>query len=106
MGAHSAKGALKKQRTPKSATKSTDRITVRNKPLCLLAEEALSGYFSTLNGHKPHDLHTFVMGQVERPLLQKVLSYTNGNQSVAAEILGLNRGTLRKKLQAYDLLSR
>ena len=35
---------------------------------------------------------------------KSVLSYANGNQSVAAEILGLNRGTLRKKLQAYDLL--
>lgn len=100
MGAKSTKAAQKKPRAQKAA----DRITVRNKPLCVLAEEALNGYFSTLNGHRPGDLHTFVMGQVEKPLLEKVLSYTNGNQSVAAEILGLNRGTLRKKLQAYDLL--
>lgn len=100
MGAQSANGTHKKQR----ASKSADRIAVRNKPLSLLTEEALNGYFSTLNGHKPADLHAFVMGQVERPLLEKVLRYADGNQSVAAQILGLNRGTLRKKLQAYDLL--
>jgi Fis family transcriptional regulator, factor for inversion stimulation protein len=101
MGAKSSKGASKKQRAPKT---TTDRIAVRNKPLSALTEEALNGFFSTLNGHHPGDLHTLVMGQVERPLLAKVMSYTNGNQSVAAEILGLNRGTLRKKLHAYDLL--
>ena len=100
MGAKSGQSAPRKSRRKPAS----ERIAVRNKPLSALAEEALSGYFSTLNGHRPGDLHEFVMGQVERPLLEKVLSYTNGNQSVAAEILGLNRGTLRKKLQAYDLL--
>jgi Fis family transcriptional regulator len=45
------------------------------------------------------------MGEVERPLLSAVLGYTNGNQCEAAEILGINRGTLRKKLKAYKLRS-
>lgn len=103
MGAHSAKSTHRKQR---AASRIVDRIAVRNKPLSVLTEEALNGYFSTLNGYKPGDLHAFVMGQVEKPLLEKVLSYAHGNQSVAAQILGLNRGTLRKKLQAYDLLQK
>lgn len=98
MGAH-AKVASKTRNA-----KPEERISVKSKPLCVLTEEALNGYFSTLNGHRPGDLHTFVMSQVEKPLLERVMSYANGNQSVAAEILGLNRGTLRKKLQAYDLL--
>jgi len=100
MATKSTRAGSKRPRVPKSS----ERISVRNKPLCLLAEEALTGYFSTLNGHRPGDLHEFVMGQVERPLLEQVMSYANGNQSVAAEILGLNRGTLRKKLQVYELL--
>jgi Fis family transcriptional regulator len=76
----------------------------RQKPLSELTDEALSGYFSSLNGHKPADLYQLVIGQVERPLLSAVLTYTRGNQSEAAEILGINRGTLRKKLMAYRLL--
>jgi Fis family transcriptional regulator len=44
------------------------------------------------------------MTEVETPLLMAVLEYTKNNQSKAAEILGLNRGTLRKKLKQYDLL--
>jgi Fis family transcriptional regulator len=65
--------------------------------------EALEGYFSRLNGHKPGDLYQLVLGEVERPLFRAVLDYTNGNQSEAAEILGINRGTLRKKLKTYNL---
>jgi Fis family transcriptional regulator len=45
-----------------------------------------------------------VLQQVEEPLLRLVMTYVNGNQSKAAECLGLNRGTLRKKLQTYNLL--
>ena len=65
--------------------------------------EALDGYFKKLNGHKPGDLYQLVLGQVEKPLFEAVLDYTNGNQSEAAQILGINRGTLRKKLRSYDL---
>ncbi|HMB74478.1 MAG TPA: helix-turn-helix domain-containing protein [Gammaproteobacteria bacterium] len=77
---------------------------MRNKPLHAYAEDAIRGYFHTLNGHKPCELHQFVMAQVERPLLEMTMDYTNGNQSAAAEILGLSRGTLRKRLQTYNLL--
>jgi len=44
------------------------------------------------------------MGEVEKPLFRTIMDYTDGNQSQAAEILGINRGTLRKKLKHYKLL--
>ncbi|MCL4721111.1 MAG: Fis family transcriptional regulator, partial [Gammaproteobacteria bacterium] len=52
----------------------------------------------------PGDLYELVLGEVEAPLFKTVLTYTGGNQSVAAEILGINRATLRKKLRHYQLL--
>jgi Fis family transcriptional regulator len=81
------------------------QVTSRIKPLSALTDEALRSYFATLNGHRPGDLYQLVIGEVERPLLKAVLVYTKGNQSRAAEILGINRGTLRKKLKSYDLAS-
>ena len=86
----------------RSATKKS-KITVRNKPLSTLTDEALRSYFSTLNGHRPGSLYQLVIGEVEKPLLRAVLDYTGGNQSEAADILGINRGTLRKKLRDHNL---
>ena len=77
---------------------------VRNKPLSALTDEALRSYLKSLNGHKPAELYQLVMGEVEKPLFRTVMDYTGGNQSQAAEILGINRGTLRKKLKSYKLL--
>jgi len=68
-----------------------------------LTEEALSKYFKDLNGHQPTNLYDFVIGEVEAPLLQSVMEYTEGNQTIAADILGINRATLRKKLKQYRL---
>ncbi len=67
-------------------------------------EDALEVYFESLNGDRPGDLYELVIGEVERPLFKAVLDYTQGNQSQAAGILGLNRGTLRKKLRYYSLI--
>ena len=75
-----------------------------NKPLCKHTEDALKNYFATLNGDRPGDLYDLVMGEVEKPLFQAVMNYTDGNQSQAAGILGINRGTLRKKLRTYSIL--
>ena len=74
------------------------------KPLCKHTEDALNNYFSSLNGDRPGDLYDFVLGEVERPLFKIVMNYTDGNQSQAAGILGINRGTLRKKLKTYSLI--
>ena len=80
------------------------RAGARKKPLGALADEALRGYLKSLNGHKPAELYQLVVGEVEKPLFRIVMDYTAGNQSEAAEILGINRGTLRKKLKHYKLL--
>lgn len=91
-----------KKKTSRSSRKSA-ALAHRNKPLSTLTDEALQEYFRSLNGQKPGDLYSLVIGEVEKPLLRAVLDYTDGNQSEAAEILGINRGTLRKKLKAYRL---
>lgn len=74
------------------------------KPLHKHTEDALKFYFASLNGDRPGDLYDLVMGEVERPLFKAVMDYTDGNQSQAAGILGINRGTLRKKLKSYALI--
>lgn len=67
-------------------------------------EIALKAYFAQLDGQPTSDLYALVMTEVEPPLLEAVMNYTRQNQSKAAEMLGLNRGTLRKKLKQYELL--
>ncbi len=56
--------------------------------------------------HLPRDIYVDVLAEVERPLLEAVLLFTRGNQSEASKILGINRGTLRKKLVQYRMVSR
>jgi Fis family transcriptional regulator len=75
----------------------------RNRLLSDFTEDALRTYFKSLNGHKPANIYKLVLGEVEPPLLASVMEYTNGNQTLASEILGLNRATLRKKLKQYRL---
>ena len=78
--------------------------TAQRKTLCDHVSDNLDDYFRNLNGcAPPTDLHRMVIEQVEKPLLQRVLDYSGGNQSRAADVLGINRGTLRKKLRHYSL---
>lgn len=65
---------------------------------------SLRQYFSQLDGQTPANLYGLVLAEVERPLLEMVLQLTNGNQSKAAIVLGISRGTLRKKMAIYGLL--
>ncbi len=60
-------------------------------------------YFHDLDGHEPADLYELVLTEVEAPLFESVLRHTHGNVSRAAELLGMNRGTLRSRLRKYDL---
>lgn len=69
---------------------------------CVL--RSLEQYFTDLDGSRPHALHEMVTTAVERPLLQFAMAKAEGNQCAAAELLGINRNTLRKKLQQYRLL--
>jgi len=72
-------------------------------PLSFHVRQAMERYFNQLNGHAPGELYDFVLGEIERPLLEVVMNRTRGNISKAAQFLGLNRATLRKKLERYGL---
>jgi Fis family transcriptional regulator len=67
-------------------------------------EQSLKQYFNELDGQQTTALYDLFMHQVEAPLFECVMQHTQDNQSKAAALLGLNRGTLRKKLKQYDLL--
>ena len=66
--------------------------------------DSLEAYFKDLRGAEPHSLHEMIMNTVEKPLLDVVLRQAEGNQSRAAEWLGINRNTLRRKLVEHKLL--
>ena len=63
----------------------------------------LDQYFRDLDGERPAAIHDMVIRNVERPMLEFVLQRANGNQTVAADMLGINRNTLRKKLVEHNL---
>ena len=67
-------------------------------------ERSLDEYFRKLDGEPPHGIYDMVIAHVERALLASMLERSNGNQTQAAEMLGLNRNTLRAKLAKYDLI--
>jgi len=73
-------------------------------PLCECVDEALTNYFTSLDGSDPVGLYQLVLEQVEKPLLQQIMQYVGNNQCKAATVLRINRGTLRKKLKQYGLL--
>lgn len=74
-------------------------------PIRACVDEAVRDYLRQLGGHECRDLHELVLAEVEPPLLRAVLEHCQGNQTRAARLLGLNRGTLRKKLLHYDIQS-
>lgn len=65
--------------------------------------EVMQKYFSDMDGHQPTEVYELILSQIEIPLFETVLDYTDGNVSRAAEILGLNRGTFRNRLRKYDM---
>ena len=66
-------------------------------------KSSIKRYLHELEDTEPSEMYAMVLSQIEQPLLESVLEHTGGNQSRAAEYLGLNRGTLRKKLRIYNL---
>ena len=66
--------------------------------------ESLEQYFKDLRGTEPHSVHQMIVGTVERPMLEVVMKHAEGNQSKAAEWLGINRNTLRRKLLDHKIL--
>jgi Fis family transcriptional regulator len=65
--------------------------------------DALDAYFTDLRGTEPNGLYALLLATVERPLLEVVMARAEGNQSRAAEWLGINRNTLRRKLLEHKL---
>jgi len=89
-------GKKKKSRSQKSRVNGTDCLSEH-------VRTAMGKYFADMDGHEPTDLYDLILSQIEEPLFEIVLEYTGGNVSKAADVLGLNRGTLRNRLTKYDL---
>jgi len=70
-----------------------------------LVRQQIDQYFDELDGEMPQDLYDLVVGQVEHALLEAALAQSNNNQSKAAEMLGISRGTLRTRMKLFELLS-
>jgi len=84
---------------PSSAPLQPDRMqTLRE---CV--QRTLGRYLEDLDGHEVGDLYQVVIGEVEPPLIESLLGYTRGNQTQSARLLGMSRGTLRKKMACYGI---
>jgi Fis family transcriptional regulator len=69
-----------------------------------VVKKSLEKYFRDLGEQQPSNVYEMVVFTVEKPILEAVMERAGGNQSLAAEMLGINRNTLRKKLQQHGLL--
>lgn len=78
-------------------------MSQNNNDLAMCVAHVLDRYFADLDGEAPAALYELVMRQVERPLLEYALRRSNGNQTQAAELLGITRNTLRRKITDYGL---
>ena len=78
--------------------------TTTNESLARCVTDSINQYFEDMKGQKPTNLHAFFTAEVEKPFLLAVMKFVGGNQTQAAEILGINRNTLKKKLCQYKLI--
>ncbi len=65
----------------------------------------LNHYFKDMENHFNGDLYDIILSEVEKTMIEKVMIYTNNNQSYASTILGLSRGTIRKKINLYKIIT-
>ena len=79
-------------------------MTSRSNEIADAVVRTLDQYFRDLDGEKPNALYAMVIKNVERPMLEFVLKQAGGNQTLCAEMLGINRNTLRRKLSEHALL--
>ena len=82
--------------------KRTTRMNGGNE-ICRSVEKSLDEYFHKLDGEQPHGIYDMVIANVERSLLSTIMIRAGGNQTHAADMLGLNRNTLRSKLSKYNI---
>jgi Fis family transcriptional regulator len=78
-------------------------IMMNENEIARCVRKTLEGYFRDLDGEKPSDIYNMVICCVEKPMLETVLHRVGGNQTQAAELLGMNRNTLRKKIKLYGI---
>ena len=71
----------------------------RSNELADCVKRSLERYFKDMDGEMPTSIHDMVLRNVEKPMIELVLARAQGNQTLAAEMLGINRNTLRKKMQ-------
>jgi Fis family transcriptional regulator len=83
---------------------AAETLTAQQKPLSHSVLESMQSYFDKIGSTFVNNVYEMVLSEVEKPLLEAVMAYTKGNQSKAAIVLGISRGTLRKKLKIYDML--
>ena len=77
---------------------------VNENDMARYVRKALKDYFKDLDGEDPCcSIYDMVMDCVEKPLLEMVLEHVGGNQTRASEMLGINRNTLRKKMQQHGI---
>ncbi len=93
------------ERSPQATADSGDRIDSSNgSSLRESVTIAVRDYLDKLDGQMGTDVYQMVLAEIEAPLLEEIMRYTRNNQTKASRMLGLNRGTLRKKLKQYGLL--
>jgi Fis family transcriptional regulator len=88
---------------PKAATE-TEYANEQRGSLRQSVARAVRDYLDKLDGQMGSDVYQMVLSEVEAPLLEEIMRYTRNNQTRASQMLGLNRGTLRKKLKQYGML--
>lgn len=88
--------------TTENEAESTPKID-HSKVFTANVQQSLEEYFRHLDGEQPNNFYQMVITEMEIPLLTSIMEYTRGNQSKTAEILGISRGTLRKKLALYKI---
>ena len=83
---------------------SIDCVPINESDVAQHVRKSLKDYFQDLDGEEPcSGMYDMVIQCVEKPLLEMVLEYAGGNQTRASELLGINRNTLRKKMQLHGL---
>ncbi|MCE9685963.1 MULTISPECIES: DNA-binding transcriptional regulator Fis [Shewanella] len=77
--------------------------TIKPQLLRDAVKRAVTNFFAQLDGQEASEVYEMVLSEVEAPLLDIIMQHTRGNQTRAANMLGINRGTLRKKLKKYGM---
>ena len=83
--------------------RSEGKSDARENELSSTVRKVMRQYFKDLDGEKCSGIYDMVVSAVEKPMLEVVMNQAQGNQTRAAQLLGLNRNTLRKKLKQHDI---